>query len=205
MSERRAPVQADPYASLSKAHPARAAWAAMADREPHPAGTIAWAEHARAWRVYAARFLGVDQSAERIAERHGFTYEELVDFFNGPPKTWQPRGSVTKSEPAAAPGSDHWLARVKLLEDRQRLAEDVLAGHRDALLCPAVLPPTDAEALAAARRAFKRLGPIAGDELLVDAIEHLCAVLANACDLAARGADETASAFVLRVLAESRC
>ena len=42
----------------------------------HPAGTIPWAVHEAAWRGYAAAGHG-SQSAERIAERGGFSYLEL--------------------------------------------------------------------------------------------------------------------------------
>lgn len=52
-------------------------------------GTIAWAEHEEAWRDYNRRYHG--QSAERIAERGGFGYGELVDHLGHPPRTWEPR------------------------------------------------------------------------------------------------------------------
>mgnify|MGYP001578405148 CR=1 FL=1 len=67
---RRAPVQADQK------------------RKKGP-GTIAWTEHLLAWSGYAAKY-ETDQSAERIAERGGFGYEELVDFLGKEPETWQP-------------------------------------------------------------------------------------------------------------------
>lgn len=54
-----------------------------------PAGTVSWEEHVMAWEVYA-RTYGNDQSAERIAERQGFCYGELVDFLGHAPKTWKP-------------------------------------------------------------------------------------------------------------------
>ena len=54
-----------------------------------PAGTIAWSEHVKAWEVYHATFCN-DQSAERIAERCGFGYDELVEFLGYEPKTWEP-------------------------------------------------------------------------------------------------------------------
>jgi hypothetical protein len=53
-------------------------------REP---GTVAWAEHEQAWRTYAARGHG-GQSAERIAQRGGFGYAELVDLLGHAPTTW---------------------------------------------------------------------------------------------------------------------
>lgn len=62
---------------------------------PHPEGTISWAEHEQAWAVYGAQYR---QSAERIAERGGFGYGELVEFLKREPTTWVPYG-----RPAGAP------------------------------------------------------------------------------------------------------
>lgn len=62
----------------------------QADRECGRLGTIAWAEHLLAWSAYAARY-GRDQSAERIAERAGFSYGELVALLGHEPTTWEPR------------------------------------------------------------------------------------------------------------------
>ena len=46
------------------------------------AGRVPWAVHALAWRVYHdAGHRG--QSAERIAERHGFSWAELVALLRG--------------------------------------------------------------------------------------------------------------------------
>lgn len=70
--ERRAPVQGD--------H----------GRRGRPRGTIAWDEHVEAWNDYAKRY-GTSQSAERIAERGGFGYEELIDHLGREPHTWKPR------------------------------------------------------------------------------------------------------------------
>lgn len=53
-------------------------------------GTISWEEHVQAWDAYARRF-GRDQSAERLAERGGFGYCELLRFLGRPPATWRPR------------------------------------------------------------------------------------------------------------------
>jgi hypothetical protein len=70
MSDRRAPVQGN--------------------REyGKPAGTVAWWEHEKAWQVYS-RLYGNGQSAERIAERCGFCYGELVEFLGEKPTTWEP-------------------------------------------------------------------------------------------------------------------
>ena len=74
---RRAPVQADPY------H--------LPDPRRGP-GTITWEEHLRAWNGYAARY--PQQSAERVAERGGFSYGELVMFLGREPATWEPRNPV---------------------------------------------------------------------------------------------------------------
>ena len=54
-----------------------------------PAGTITWEEHCEAWADYAARY-GRDQSAERMAQRGGFSYGELVDHLKREPRTWVP-------------------------------------------------------------------------------------------------------------------
>lgn len=54
----------------------------------YAAGTVSWVEHEAAWRTYAARY-GRDQSAERIAERGGFSYGELVMFLGHKPETWK--------------------------------------------------------------------------------------------------------------------
>lgn len=56
----------------------------------HPAGTIAWREHEKAWRGYYKKWRSF-QSAERIAERGGFSYGELVEFLGHEPTTWRPR------------------------------------------------------------------------------------------------------------------
>lgn len=53
-------------------------------------GTIAWEEHVRAWEAYAKRY-GNDQSAERLAERGGYGYRELIMFLGHEPTTWRPR------------------------------------------------------------------------------------------------------------------
>jgi len=71
-SERRAPVQGEYGARLRV-----------------PPGSIAWWEHEEAWRAYTV-ICGCDQSAERIAERHGFSYGELQMFLGRDPTTWKP-------------------------------------------------------------------------------------------------------------------
>jgi hypothetical protein len=59
----------------------------MPGREP---GSVDWVEHVEAWYEYARRH-GYSQSAERIAERHGFGYRELTDYLGHAPTTWEPR------------------------------------------------------------------------------------------------------------------
>lgn len=53
-------------------------------------GSITWDEHLRAWGAYDARYHS-GQSAERMAERGGFDYAELVMFLGKLPETWEPR------------------------------------------------------------------------------------------------------------------
>jgi hypothetical protein len=56
----------------------------------HPlAGTISWVEHLEAFLEYARRY-GRSQSVERIAERGGFSYGELLLFLGHAPTTWEP-------------------------------------------------------------------------------------------------------------------
>ena len=64
MSERRAPVQAD----TSRTKPTGALGEVP--------GTVPWDVHVLAWEGYAAAGHGA-QSAERMAERAGFSYREL--------------------------------------------------------------------------------------------------------------------------------
>lgn len=52
-----------------------------------PDGTISWEEHEEAWRAYDAKY-HCGQSAERMAERHGFSYSELCMFLGHEPRTW---------------------------------------------------------------------------------------------------------------------
>ncbi len=57
---------------------------------PMPNGWIDWVEHCEAWKDYDRRF-HTRQSAERIAERSGFSYAELLLFLGHKPKTWRAR------------------------------------------------------------------------------------------------------------------
>lgn len=73
-ADRRAPVQGERRIARGQAG--------------HDAGTIAWEEHVEAWTAYARRY-GDDQSAERIAERGGFGYRELLILLGRTPTTWR--------------------------------------------------------------------------------------------------------------------
>ena len=54
-----------------------------------PYGSVDWSEHLEAWTVYNSRHRG--QSAERIAERGGFSYWEITELLGREPNTWEPR------------------------------------------------------------------------------------------------------------------
>jgi hypothetical protein len=60
------------------------------DRPARSAGTISWAEHLEAFAAYAGKY-GSSQSAERLAERGGFGYGELIMFLGHEPTTWEAR------------------------------------------------------------------------------------------------------------------
>jgi hypothetical protein len=80
---RRAPVQADSGWHL------RHVRKEFADR--HPSGTVLWTEHEEAWRGYAKKFpSSASQTAERVAERGGFGYEEMTGYLGHAPTTWEP-------------------------------------------------------------------------------------------------------------------
>lgn len=66
---RRAPVQGD-------------------SRNGYVAGSVSWSEHVEAWKVYNRTW---SQSAERIAERGGFSHAELTDLLGHEPTTWEAR------------------------------------------------------------------------------------------------------------------
>jgi hypothetical protein len=51
-----------------------------------PYGTVAWWEHLEAWNKYQRKHKG--QSAERIAERAGFGYQELTTLLGHEPTTY---------------------------------------------------------------------------------------------------------------------
>lgn len=77
IKNRRAPVQGDLGWSSPRHFPAA-----------KPPGTIAWSEHVEAWEAYSKKW-GSGQSAERIAERQGFGYAELVELLGREPLTWK--------------------------------------------------------------------------------------------------------------------
>ena len=52
-------------------------------------GSISWEEHLEAYNDYALKY-GTSQSAERLAQRGGFSYSELVHHLKHEPKTWKP-------------------------------------------------------------------------------------------------------------------
>jgi hypothetical protein len=62
-----------------------------------PAGTIAWEEHERIWRAYAAKYRN-GQTAERIAERGGFGHGEILMLTGGLPQTFTHNGASTEPE-----------------------------------------------------------------------------------------------------------
>ena len=55
---------------------------------PKPYGTVSWAEHLEAWAAYHKRYPG--QTAERMAQRGGFSYWEITEFLGHEPTTWEP-------------------------------------------------------------------------------------------------------------------
>lgn len=77
VEERRAPVQGDDCWYLPHRYP-----------NAKPPGTIAWSEYLSIYEVYAKRY-GRDQSPERLAERGGFGYAEIVLITGKEPTTWQ--------------------------------------------------------------------------------------------------------------------
>ncbi len=83
--ERRAPVQSNKWET--NGGPCRQTEADGLVGE----GTIAWSEHVEAWTAYAALPGCSGQSAERLAERGGFGYQELCGYLGRKPTTWQPR------------------------------------------------------------------------------------------------------------------
>jgi hypothetical protein len=79
--ERRAPVQGDGLYRLRPDDPRT--------KGSHVPGTVEWSEHEEAWKDYHKRH--PDQSAEVIAERGGFGYNEMTTHLGHEPRTWKPR------------------------------------------------------------------------------------------------------------------
>ncbi len=95
--ERRAPVQASPYELIPRGQPGEGYSVfgehrgASRDGKPGAVpGTIAWSEHLEAWVAYDRENPGCN-TAERMAERHGFDWNELVLYLGHEPRTWRPR------------------------------------------------------------------------------------------------------------------
>lgn len=59
-------------------------------REP---GSISWAEHLEAYAAYSKKY-GTSQSAERIAARGGFGFEELSKLLGHVPTTFEAQGAA---------------------------------------------------------------------------------------------------------------
>lgn len=66
-------------------------------RERRGPGTIAWTEHEQAWAIYSRKY-GRDQSAQRIADRGGFGWYELIELLGHEPATWVPADAVAERE-----------------------------------------------------------------------------------------------------------
>lgn len=82
--ERRTRVQGDGAYWLS-----RDRWTPGETQVP---GSITWAEHLEVWVLYDAKH-HARQSAERIAERGGFSYWECADLLGHELRTWLPEDS----------------------------------------------------------------------------------------------------------------
>lgn len=63
---------------------------AKEERKYKNAGTISWSEHLEIYKVYVEKFGGSGQSPERVAERGGFSYNEIILMTGHPPSTWKP-------------------------------------------------------------------------------------------------------------------
>ena len=60
----------------------------LKNRPGHDYGLITWEEYLEAYAEYAKRY-GNEQSAERLEERGGFGYKELIQLLGHEPKTWR--------------------------------------------------------------------------------------------------------------------
>lgn len=91
MTERRAPTQASIYVPRPDGTTGQGCALRPHGSRGSVAGSISWAEHELAWREYA-RQCGHSQSAERLAERGGFDWWELLLFLGREPESWEPTG-----------------------------------------------------------------------------------------------------------------
>ena len=70
-----------------------------AGRIANPPGWITWAEHLEVYDAYAERF-GRGQTAERLAERGGFSKNEAEGLLGRPLTTWKPREAWARGKGA---------------------------------------------------------------------------------------------------------
>lgn len=77
--KKRAPIQAESRSSKN------------ADKGQ---GTISWEEHEACWAKYAVKY-GTQQSAERLAERGGFGYNEFIILMGREPETFEKNESLS--------------------------------------------------------------------------------------------------------------
>ncbi len=82
VEERRVPVQSDGDYNLREGDPRR--------EGANVPGTMTWEEHLEVFEKYAAKY-GHAQSAERLAERGGFSKAEAEQLIGRPLRTWEPR------------------------------------------------------------------------------------------------------------------
>jgi len=88
-NERRAPTQASIYVPRANGSTGQGCALRPRGSPGSVSGSITWAEHEEAWREYANQF-GSSQSAERLAERGGFDWHELLLLLGHEPTTWRP-------------------------------------------------------------------------------------------------------------------
>jgi hypothetical protein len=89
--QQRVPVQPVRVIYGKSLHPSDAKRFHAEGRKGLVHGTISWDEHLEAWLVYKWAGHG-SQSAERLAERGGFGYGELLDLLGRAPESWEPIG-----------------------------------------------------------------------------------------------------------------
>jgi hypothetical protein len=84
---RRVPVQGDGSWHLRLDDPRR--------EGANVPGTMTWDEHLEVYAIYAGRY-GNSQSAERLAERGGFSKGEAEELIGRPLRTWEPRTAALR-------------------------------------------------------------------------------------------------------------